>query len=186
MLQTIFYLILFLSISTLSQTTDAPKGNLDRLRELLAEDDPEKIRFCAFQPSDSVNCDTCVAKGDECFFCGGKKQQCLPYSVTFPNCDLDDVKHKNCWVNWTAVIIVGAVAAGLLLIIVIVVLCCCICKLRTWRNRRNKVYWQRKDEKHQMRMKDIETKGAERSSQRAREMDYYREKYGLKKNTTAS
>ncbi|CAJ0578777.1 unnamed protein product, partial [Mesorhabditis spiculigera] len=156
-------------------------STVDNLISLFqSEATPEEIQRCAFTTSDTLDCQSCIDKGDKCFYCGGDTNQCFPYSASFPHCPLDHVKHKNCWVNWTAIVVIACILAGIVLVAIITVVCCCCCKIRNWNSNRNKAFWNKKEEKQQMKMQDLEARQAERRSQRANEMDYYREKYGIK------
>ncbi|VDM57219.1 unnamed protein product [Angiostrongylus costaricensis] len=33
----------------------------------------------------------------QCFYCGGSTERCLPYAWYFPGCELNDVRHNKCW-----------------------------------------------------------------------------------------
>uniref|UniRef100_A0A0K0DDJ1 Uncharacterized protein n=1 Tax=Angiostrongylus cantonensis TaxID=6313 RepID=A0A0K0DDJ1_ANGCA len=33
----------------------------------------------------------------QCFYCGGTTERCLPYAWYFPGCELNDVRHNKCW-----------------------------------------------------------------------------------------
>ncbi|VDO84353.1 unnamed protein product [Heligmosomoides polygyrus] len=74
----------------------------------------------------------------ECFYCGGTTERCLPYAWYFPGCELNDVRHNKCWVNISAVIIVVSVIAGILLVIFISCLCYCCCRFHAYRQARAK------------------------------------------------
>ncbi|RCN31165.1 hypothetical protein ANCCAN_23056 [Ancylostoma caninum] len=74
-------------------------GNAQSLSELvgLGEFTETQRKYCQFAPGESPTCENCVAKGTECFYCGGTTERCLPYAWYFPGCELNDVKHNKCW-----------------------------------------------------------------------------------------
>ncbi|GMT20128.1 hypothetical protein PFISCL1PPCAC_11425, partial [Pristionchus fissidentatus] len=137
---------------------------------------------CSIKKDERRDCETCVAKGTGCFWCGDN-DSCLPYEWYFPGCGLPHVQYSSCWVNWSAVAIVVAILAGILLVLIFVCVCCCCCKLRAARQRRNQKAGERREAKMEASRTAMEMMQTERRAKREKEMEEYRMKYGIPKKT---
>ncbi|GMR43396.1 hypothetical protein PMAYCL1PPCAC_13591, partial [Pristionchus mayeri] len=134
---------------------------------------------CKIQPDEHRNCETCLAKGTDCFWCGDS-EQCLQYEWYFPGCGLPEVKYSSCWVNWSAVAIVLAILAGILIVLIMVCVSYCCCKMRAAGKRRRQRAGERREAKIEASRTALESMQTERRSKREKEMDEYRLKYGEK------
>ncbi|CAD6188369.1 unnamed protein product [Caenorhabditis auriculariae] len=134
---------------------------------------------CALHEDELQTCETCIGKGTKCFWCGGHKQECLPYEWYFPNCDLKDAKHNYCWVSTSAGVIVAAVACGLIAVILIACLFYCLCRCNQYRKQKEKargISWNQEQAVNRAQMKERHDL---RTNQRQAELEAYRMKYGL-------
>jgi len=90
--------------------------------------------------SDLLNCDDCASfRNYKCFWCSTGNGQCKDYPIDnlYPHtadCRWSDVKWMVCWLDFQAIVIVGAVAGVIFLIIVTCILVkFCRCCVDCWR-----------------------------------------------------
>ncbi|CAJ0599565.1 unnamed protein product [Cylicocyclus nassatus] len=136
-------------------------------------------KYCEYKADEKPDCETCVAKGSECFYCGGTVDRCLPYAWYFPGCELSDVRHNKCWVNISAVVIVISVIAGILLVIFTSCLCYCCCRCRAYRQAQAKKQAEKFNFQQELRRAEMQNRHSLRTKQREQELESYRIKYGL-------
>ncbi|CAI2353490.1 unnamed protein product [Caenorhabditis sp. 36 PRJEB53466] len=129
----------------------------------------EKQDYCRLGTNDLRTCETCVGKGSDCFWCGGKKKECLPFDWYYPDCNIKHVKYNVCWVSTSAAAVVIAIAAGIIAVILIACFCYCCCK--KW------------NEQRMTAEREMEMRQSERSDQRKAELDAYRMKYNIPAKT---
>ncbi|GMS90145.1 hypothetical protein PENTCL1PPCAC_12320 [Pristionchus entomophagus] len=137
---------------------------------------------CSIKQNEQRNCETCLGKGTDCFWCD-ENEACLPYDWYFPGCGLPEVKYSSCWVNWSAVAIVLAILAGILIVLIFVCVCCCCCRVRAASRRRAQKAGERREAKIEASRTALETMQADRREKREKEMDEYRQKYGILKKS---
>ncbi|KAK6740252.1 hypothetical protein RB195_008615 [Necator americanus] len=156
-------------------------GNAQSLTDLvgLGEFTETQRKYCEFAPGEKQTCENCVAKGSECFYCGGTVERCLPYAWYFPGCELNDVKHNKCWVNISAVVAVVSVIAGILLVIFVFCFCYCCCRCHAYRRARAKKQQEKYNFQQELKRAEMQNRHSLRTKQREQELESYRIKYGL-------
>ncbi|CAI4230383.1 unnamed protein product [Auanema sp. JU1783] len=135
---------------------------------------------CTLQANEEKTCETCVRKGHDCFWCGGNVNRCMNYEWYFPQCPLDDVRHKNCWVNLSAVVIVVTILGGIILVILLACLCYCCCRCKQYRREQAKKKGEKWQQRYNQSMRELESRQSERSEKRNKELEAFRLKYGIK------
>uniref|UniRef100_A0A1I7X6L5 PSI domain-containing protein n=1 Tax=Heterorhabditis bacteriophora TaxID=37862 RepID=A0A1I7X6L5_HETBA len=135
--------------------------------------------ICEFDVDESRTCETCTAKGSECFWCGDSTKTCLPYAWYFPNCDLSNVRHKHCWVNLSAVVIVLCILGGIILVILIACLCYCCFRWRNYNRKQANKKGEKWNFQQALSRMEMQNRHSLRTEQRQRELEAYRLKYGL-------
>ncbi|VDM38482.1 unnamed protein product [Toxocara canis] len=132
---------------------------------------------CRIPAGVNATCEMCVSKGAHCFWCE-KTKNCSDYMWHFPNCPLDGVRYKNCWVNWSALTITLGVLGGIIL--AIICCCCCYCCYRCKRCRRRWVQraFERRYAKEMAQRLAMENKQEQRRMERKAQIDEIRIKYG--------
>ncbi|CAB3397115.1 unnamed protein product [Caenorhabditis bovis] len=146
----------------------------------------EKTDYCRIKSSDLRTCETCVGRGTDCFWCGGKTKECLPFDWYYPGCNIKHVKYNVCWVSTSAVAIVIAVCAGIIGVLLIAGVCYCCCRWKEY-NRIHKMAKAKKwNDKQEAARAEMAERHSIRSNQRRAELEAYRMKYGIspKESTT--